>query len=79
MFSGVVMDDSSVLPVPSHVVLNHLSTSSIRNVEGKGRNGVIAVGSTVRYREKVGLLFFLLVEELAHQLDSCLVSDDGAL
>ncbi|KAH8835987.1 5'-AMP-activated protein kinase beta subunit, interation domain-containing protein [Flagelloscypha sp. PMI_526] len=40
-----VTDDASVLPVPSHVVLNHLSTSAIRN-------GVIAVGGTVRYREK---------------------------
>lgn len=39
-------DDASVLPVPSHVVLHHLSTSAIRN-------GVLAVGNTTRYREKV--------------------------
>ena len=39
-------DDASVLPVPSHVVLHHLSTSAIRN-------GVLAVGSTTRYRQKV--------------------------
>lgn len=40
-------DDASVLPVPSHVVLHHLSTSAIKN-------GVLAVGNTTRYREKVG-------------------------
>ncbi|KAF4577270.1 hypothetical protein EYR40_009362 [Pleurotus pulmonarius] len=38
-------DDASVLPVPSHVVLQHLSTSAIRN-------GVLAVGCTTRYRKK---------------------------
>ncbi|ESK87724.1 hypothetical protein Moror_1825 [Moniliophthora roreri MCA 2997] len=38
--------DPSVLPIPpSHVVLNHLCTSAIKN-------GVIAVGETIRYREK---------------------------
>ena len=40
-------DDASVLPVPSHVVLHHLSTSAIRN-------GVLAVANTTRYRKKVG-------------------------
>ncbi|GJE88314.1 hypothetical protein PsYK624_043970 [Phanerochaete sordida] len=38
-------DDGSVLPVPSHVVLHHLSTSAIRN-------GVLAVANTTRYRKK---------------------------
>ncbi|KAG6810153.1 hypothetical protein H0H92_013066 [Tricholoma furcatifolium] len=38
-------DDGSVLPVPSHAVLQHLSTSAIRN-------GVLAVGNTTRYRKK---------------------------
>lgn len=38
-------DDASVLPVPSHVVLHHLSTSAIRN-------GVLAVANTTRYRKK---------------------------
>ncbi|KDQ62722.1 hypothetical protein JAAARDRAFT_121533 [Jaapia argillacea MUCL 33604] len=38
-------DDGSVLPVPSHVVLHHLSTSAIRN-------GVLAVGTTTRYKKK---------------------------
>lgn len=41
-------DDASVLPVPSHVVLHHLSTSAIRN-------GVLAVANTTRYKKKVGL------------------------
>ncbi|TFY66444.1 hypothetical protein EVG20_g4653, partial [Dentipellis fragilis] len=39
-------DDASVLPVPSHVVLHHLSTSAIRN-------GVLAVGNTTRYKKKL--------------------------
>ncbi|TCD60197.1 hypothetical protein EIP91_010593 [Steccherinum ochraceum] len=38
-------DDASVLPVPNHVVLHHLSTSAIRN-------GVLAVANTTRYRKK---------------------------
>jgi hypothetical protein len=42
----MLADDASVLPVPSHVVLHHLSTSAIRN-------GVLAVGNTTRYRKKV--------------------------
>ena len=39
-------DDNSVLPVPSHVVIQHLCTSAIKN-------GVLAVASTTRYRKKV--------------------------
>jgi len=35
-----------VLPVPNHVVLNHLYTLSIRD-------GVMALGTTSRYRKKV--------------------------
>jgi hypothetical protein len=42
----MLADDASVLPVPSHVVLHHLSTSAIRN-------GVLAVGNTTRYKKKV--------------------------
>lgn len=38
-------DDASVLPVPSHVVLHHLSTSAIKN-------GVLAVANTTRYKKK---------------------------
>ncbi|OZJ05599.1 hypothetical protein BZG36_01484 [Bifiguratus adelaidae] len=39
-------EDNSVLPVPNHVTLNHLYATSIRD-------GVMAVGSTSRYRKKV--------------------------
>jgi hypothetical protein len=44
--AAALADDASVLPVPSHVVLQHLSTSAIRN-------GVLAVGNTTRYKKKV--------------------------
>lgn len=50
-------DDGSVLPVPSHVVLHHLSTSAIRN-------GVLAVANTTRYRKKVRELRSALVLRL---------------
>lgn len=40
-----IADDSSVLPVPSHVVIHHLCTSAIKN-------GVLGVGATTRYRKK---------------------------
>ncbi|THU81608.1 hypothetical protein K435DRAFT_675044 [Dendrothele bispora CBS 962.96] len=40
-----IADDPSMLPVPSHVVIHHLCTSAIRN-------GVLAIGETVRYRKK---------------------------
>lgn len=43
-------DDSSVLPVPSHVVLHHLGTSAIKN-------GVLAVSDTTRYNKKVRARF----------------------
>jgi hypothetical protein len=39
-------DDNSVLPLPSHSVVNHLATSAIRN-------GVLAVATTTRYKAKV--------------------------
>jgi hypothetical protein len=42
-------DDNSVLPVPNHVVLNHLGTSAIKG-------GVLAVGTTTRYHRKVSIL-----------------------
>ncbi|KAI9786871.1 MAG: hypothetical protein M1839_005102 [Geoglossum umbratile] len=38
-------DDSSVLNIPNHVVLNHLATSSIKN-------NVLAVSATTRYKRK---------------------------
>ena len=39
-------DDSSVLNMPNHTVLNHLATSSIKN-------GVLATSGTTRYKRKV--------------------------
>jgi hypothetical protein len=39
-------DDSSVLTLPNHTVLNHLATSSIKN-------GVLATSVTTRYKKKV--------------------------
>jgi len=39
-------EDPMVLPIPNHVVLNHLYTLSIRD-------GVMALGTTSRYRKKV--------------------------
>jgi hypothetical protein len=63
----MLADDASVLPVPSHVVLHHLSTSAIRN-------GVLAVGNTTRYKKKVRpLVFFVTIEvHLSHILASSL-------
>jgi hypothetical protein len=43
-------DDNSILPIPNHVVLNHLTASAIRN-------GVLAVGTTTRYKRKVRFSF----------------------
>lgn len=40
------MDDNSILAVPNHVVLNHLTASAIKN-------GTLGVGTTTRYRKKV--------------------------
>lgn len=44
-------DDSSVLNVPNHTVLNHLATSSIKN-------GVLATSVTTRYKTKVGYYYY---------------------
>ena len=41
-----VKDDSSVLVLPNHTVLNHLVTSSVKN-------GVLATSVTTRYKKKV--------------------------
>lgn len=48
---AAISDDSSVLTVPSHAVLNHLSTSAIKD-------GVLAVATTVRYKQKYGTLIY---------------------
>lgn len=45
-----VKDDSSVLALPNHTVLNHLMTSNVRN-------GVLATSVTTRYKKKVSLHF----------------------
>lgn len=45
-------DDNSILPIPNHVVLNHLTASAIRN-------GTLAVGTTTRYKRKVSSRVFL--------------------
>lgn len=43
-----VKDDSSVLALPNHTVLNHLMTSNVRN-------GVLATSVTTRYKKKASL------------------------
>ena len=43
-------DDASVLNMPNHTVLNHLSTSSIKNE-------VLATALTTRYKRKVSLTY----------------------
>ncbi|SPO20353.1 related to SIP2 - subunit of the Snf1 serine/threonine protein kinase complex [Ustilago trichophora] len=43
--TGNTVDDNSILPAPNHVVLNHLTASSIKG-------GVLAVGTTTRYKRK---------------------------
>lgn len=48
-------EDSSVLQLPNHTVLNHLATSSIKN-------GVLATSATTRYKRKVSI--FLLVHAI---------------
>jgi hypothetical protein len=40
-------DDSSVLNLPNHTVLNHLATSSIKD-------NILATSATTRYKQKVG-------------------------
>jgi 5'-AMP-activated protein kinase regulatory beta subunit len=44
------LDDNSILAVPNHVVLNHLTASAIKN-------GTLGVGTTTRYRKKVCLIY----------------------
>ena len=53
-------DDNSILAVPNHVVLNHLTASAIKN-------GTLGVGTTTRYRQKVCLLSGIENEELNSQ------------
>jgi hypothetical protein len=44
-------DDSSVLIMPNHTVLNHLATSSIKD-------NILATSATTRYKQKVSLVCF---------------------
>lgn len=64
-------DDSSVLPVPSHVVLHHLCTSAIKN-------GVLAVAHTTRYKKKVGFFFVWMCRFLGGwaQRSLCMALED---
>ena len=39
-------DDNSILAIPNHVTLNHLTASAIKH-------GTLGVGTTTRYRKKV--------------------------
>lgn len=48
-----IKDDNSVLLVPNHVVLNHLTTSSIKG-------NILAISATTRYNKKVCFAFFSL-------------------
>lgn len=45
-------DDSSVLLMPNHTVLNHVATSSIKN-------DVLATSVTTRYKRKVSVILYL--------------------
>jgi hypothetical protein len=54
--STPMKDDSSVLNMPNHTVLNHLATSSIKNQ-------VLATSVTTRYKRKV-ISFYVYVRRL---------------
>jgi hypothetical protein len=47
-------DDSSVLIMPNHTVLNHLATSSIKD-------NILATSATTRYKQKVRIRFTLFM------------------
>ncbi|RXK42086.1 hypothetical protein M231_00443 [Tremella mesenterica] len=54
-------DDNSILAVPNHVVLNHLTASAIKN-------GTLGVGTTTRYRQKyITTMFFKPTQQDLHQ------------
>ncbi|WVR04287.1 hypothetical protein IAU60_001287 [Kwoniella sp. DSM 27419] len=49
---AAALDDNSILAVPNHTTLNHLTASAIRN-------GTLGVGTTTRYRKKyITTMFF---------------------
>lgn len=49
-----IKDDNSVLTLPSHTVLNHLATSSIKN-------HILALSATTRYKNKVCHAHFIRI------------------
>lgn len=57
-------DDSSVLNMPNHTVLNHLATSSIKS-------GVLATSVTTRYKRKVCVLILPRSFSLSEDADCC--------
>jgi 5'-AMP-activated protein kinase regulatory beta subunit len=60
--NGGIIDDNSILSVPNHVVLNHLTASAIKN-------GTLGVGTTTRYRKKVRVLLSSIAD--ASTLQPC--------
>jgi hypothetical protein len=68
---GTAGDDNSILPVPNHVVLNHLTAAAIKN-------GTLAVGTTTRYKRKVRMRCTLtLVTSLFNRYVALPVHHDG--
>jgi len=63
-----VKDDSSVLVIPNHTVLNHLATSSIKN-------NVLATSATTRYDQKVRLNPSIMEKQA--EANALLVCDDN--
>jgi hypothetical protein len=52
-------DDSSVLIMPNHTVLNHLATSSIKD-------NILATSATTRYKQKVSVVDVRAQQKLTH-------------
>jgi 5'-AMP-activated protein kinase regulatory beta subunit len=61
------LDDNSILAVPNHVVLNHLTASAIKN-------GTLGVGTTTRYRKKVRPFIYLKIKLMGSTLRPCFSS-----
>ena len=58
-----IKDDSSVLHMPNHTVLNHLTTSSIKH-------GTLATAATTRYKHKVSRCMYVTKCSLADRITS---------
>jgi hypothetical protein len=59
--STPMKDDSSVLIMPNHTVLNHLATSSIKD-------NILATSGTTRYKQKVSYVVFEHQRHVANAL-----------